>query len=284
MIVFKHIEEGLPQKGQVIFRKTGNLARQVGRDIAFTAVEAIGNDVFPAHFGALLFSVGLRSDGYPGDCDLLGNHRLHAAGKAQLNRPSHLTAIERSLNKGSHHCTKGADVIKVGAHPVPYLPIKLGVLLLFLFHCFLCNLQFCISLPVTAVEGHAVFDVNAVAGSILLHRLHIVANLPFEAYVGHDAKTCFRIYARHVASVRVAIGISVFHIEENDKLITVFDGFRHFSYPPSFHNEPGSDDSSPTGKSPAEAGSSVRGILLPVWREDRSTVYHNRFADRHPVF
>ena len=49
VIVFKHIQDGLPQQFQVLLRKAGDFAGQVGRYMSFRPVEAVGHNVLAAH-------------------------------------------------------------------------------------------------------------------------------------------------------------------------------------------------------------------------------------------
>lgn len=130
VVVLEHIEDGLPEELKVLLRETGGLAGQVCRDIALAAVEPVGDDVLAAHFGALFLGVGLGGDGDAGDGDLLGEHRVHAAGEAQLDRAAHLAAVEGRLDKGSHHRAEGADVKEIGAHPVPDFGVDVRVFFL----------------------------------------------------------------------------------------------------------------------------------------------------------
>ena len=206
VVVFKHIEDGFPQKRKVIIGETGGLAGQIGGDITLAAVETIGDDVFATHFSALLFGICLGGDGHTGDGDLLGYHRLHAAGKAQLHRPAHLAAVESGFYKGGHHGAECTDIIEVGTHPIPDLSVQIRVGPFFLFHVFLRDVQLCIGFPIAAVQGNAVLDINAVAGGVLLYSFHIVADLPLETHVGHDAKAGLRVHPGPIAGVGVVVG------------------------------------------------------------------------------
>ena len=44
------------------------------------------------------------------------------------------------------------------------------------------------------VEGYPILDVDTVSGGVLLHGLHIVADLALEAYIGDQAQACLRVY------------------------------------------------------------------------------------------
>ena len=127
MVVLEHIQDGLPEQLQVVLRKAGGFTGQIGGNIALGAVQGIGYDVFAAHFGALLFGVGLRGDGHTGDGDFLGNDGVNGAGEVQLHRAAHLAAVQCAFHKGGHHGAEGADVVKVGAHEIPQLLIDARV-------------------------------------------------------------------------------------------------------------------------------------------------------------
>ena len=226
VIVFEHVEDGLPQQLQILLREAGDPAGKVGGDKAFRAVEGIGDDVLVAHLGAFFLRVGFGGDGHAGDGDFLRQDGVDAAGKAQLYRPAHLSAVERALDKGGHHRAEGADVKKVLAHKVPNFPIKLGVVFFGGLQV-LAHPQILQRLRVAALQGNLILDVDAVAGIVLLDRLHIVADLALEADIGHQPVAGFWVDAGHVAGVRVAVGVAVLHIEQDNKIVAVFDGFRH---------------------------------------------------------
>ena len=212
-----------------------------------------------AHLCPLLFGVGLGRDGDARDRDLLRDDRIHGAGKAQLHRPAHLPAVERALNKRGHDRAERADVEEVMAHPVTKLAVDVG-------RAFFGGLQIAVDpersngFVVAAVERHAVFDVNAVAGGILLERFDIIADLPLEADVCHEAVAGLGVDAGHIAGVGVAIGVAVFDVEQDDKIIAVSDGFGHvhFLLTVSSRNVSASDDSSRSRMRPAPAASCVR--------------------------
>lgn len=72
---------------------------------------------------------------------------------------------------------------------------------------------------VASVERNAVLDIDTVILTvcriffIFTHQLNIIADFSLQAYVRHDSVAGFRVDTRHISSVRVAVGISVFHIE-----------------------------------------------------------------------
>ena len=84
-----------------------------------------------------------------------------------------------------------------------------------------------VRLKVATVKRHVVLYVYAIALFALLDRFNIIAYLALEADVRHEAIARLRIYARHIARVRVPVGISVFNIKKNYEFIAVPDGF-HF--------------------------------------------------------
>ena len=82
---------------------------------------------------------------------------------------------------------------------------------------------------IAAVQRDGILDVNAVIFVIFLDRLHIVANLPLQADIGHETVAGFRVDAGHVACVGVTVWVAVFNIEQDHKIIAVFDRLRHVS-------------------------------------------------------
>ena len=259
VIVFKHVEYGLPKQRKVVFGEAGGYAGEIRGDEALCAVERIRHNVLASHFGALLFCVGLGGDSDAGYGDFLRDDRVYGAGEANLHRASDLTTVERAFYKRRHYRAKGADVIIICAHIVAQFAVYFWIALLCGFEILRdAERGYCGS--VAAVEGDAVLDVYAVAVLVLFQRFNIVAYFALEAYVGHKAVTGLGVNAGHIACVRIAVGISVFHIEQDHKIIAVFYSFRHFSFPPyfSFHSVSASDDSSRAGMPPVPAGSCGR--------------------------
>ena len=77
VVVLEHIEDCLPQQGQILLGEAGGLAARLAR-LALAAIEAIGDDILSPHLSALFLRVGLGGDGHAGDGDLLGNGGFHA--------------------------------------------------------------------------------------------------------------------------------------------------------------------------------------------------------------
>lgn len=71
VVVFKHIENGLPEHLEVFFGEAGHAAGEVGGNEALCAVKTVGHDVFAAHFGVFILGIGLFGDGDAGDGDFL---------------------------------------------------------------------------------------------------------------------------------------------------------------------------------------------------------------------
>ena len=126
MVILEHIQDGSPQKLQIILGEAGGLPGEVGRDIALGAVEGVRHDVLAAHLSTLLLGIGLGGDGHAGDGDFLRDDGVHRPGKAQLDGAAHLTAVQRTLDEGGHDGTEGADVEVVLTHIVPQLGIDVG--------------------------------------------------------------------------------------------------------------------------------------------------------------
>src|SRR5699024_1864509 len=182
----------------------GDLAGQVGRDKARGPVQAVGDDVLAAHLGALFLRIRLGGDSDAGDGDLLGQDGVDAAGKAQLDRAAHLAAVQRALDKGCHHRAEGADVVEVPAHEIADFPVQ-GRVVLFGGFQVLVHTQVAQSFGVAALEGHLVPDVDAVALGVLFGVLDVIADLPLQADVRHQAAAGLRVHTRHIAGVRVPI-------------------------------------------------------------------------------
>ena len=227
-VQLKHIQDRLPKQRQVVFREPGGFSGQVCGNVALCPVKAVGDDVLPAHFGALFLRVGFRRDGYTGDRDLLGQNGVNASGKAQLYRAAHLTAIQGAFNKGRHDRAEGADVKKVGAHEVPELLVQIFVFFLGLFQLVFVYADSFAGLHVAAVQRNAVFHIDAVAGFALLGGLYIVSDLALQADVRDQTVAGFRVDPRHIACVGISVGVAVLNVKQNDKFITIFDWFHNY--------------------------------------------------------
>ena len=87
----------------------------------------------------------------------------------------------------------------------------------------LIHIEGCESFSVTLIERHVIFDVDPVAGLVFAGCLYKVADFALKADVRDNAMVGFRIDARHIACIRVSIGVAVFHVEKNHEIIPVLD-------------------------------------------------------------
>lgn len=53
MVAFKHVQDCLPEQRKVVLGEPGRLAGEVCRNIAFRAVEPVGDNILSANLGAL---------------------------------------------------------------------------------------------------------------------------------------------------------------------------------------------------------------------------------------
>jgi hypothetical protein len=93
--MLEHLLQRLPEQFQVIFAKAGLLGEE-GRHKAVGHVDAVGHGVLAAHgavVALLLFGLGFGGNGHAGDGVLLGDDGFDRAGKGQLHRAAHLTAV-----------------------------------------------------------------------------------------------------------------------------------------------------------------------------------------------
>jgi len=83
---------------------------------------------------------------------------------------------------------------------------------------------------VLLVQDGALLDVDVVLvafclfGVVWFHGRHVVADFALQADVGDQSLVGFRVDARQVAGVGIAVGVAVSHVEEEDEIIAVFDG------------------------------------------------------------
>ena len=119
MVMIEHVDQGVPEEFQVIFRKT-RLVGKMGGDISFRPVEGIGDDVLASHrpvVAALLFCFLFRRHGHPGDADLHRDDGVDAAGEIQLDGTADLAAVYTS----GHDGTKGPYIKEILTHPLASL-------------------------------------------------------------------------------------------------------------------------------------------------------------------
>ena len=88
------------------------------------------------------------------------------------------------------------------------------------------DIQFCVCRINFFVQNCFFFHEDVIANTVTLRQLDVVTHLALQADVGDKALPCFGIDARQIACIRVSIGVAVFHIEDEHKVISVFD-FAH---------------------------------------------------------
>ena len=227
MIVLEHVDDSIPQKGEVVLRESRRFARQVRRNVALPAIERIGNHVLAAHLGVARFGAFFGGLGYARDGDLLRNDRVDASSERQLHRTSHLAAVERVFHKRRHHRAERAHVVERRAHEVANLLVKLRIILLELLYVFRIDAKRFERASIVHVENGAILHVDVETGIVLLHRFDVVAHFALQAYVRDDAVSGFRVDARHIASIRVTVGVAVLDIEVDNEIVTVLDRIAH---------------------------------------------------------
>ena len=53
------------------------------------------------------------------------------------------------------------------------------------------------------------------------HEPYEIPNFSFERHIGDQPVTGLSVQARHVACIRVTIGVSIFHVKDENKIVTV---------------------------------------------------------------
>ena len=74
------------------------------------------------------------------------------------------------------------------------------------------------------VDFKALFAIHRRALVLFFHQPDKVAHFALERYIGHQAMARFGIQARHIARVRVAVGVAVFDIKNQHKVVAVGEG------------------------------------------------------------
>ena len=136
-------------------------------------------------------------------------------------------------------------------------------------------------LTVQPIERLPVLDIDSPRGLLAHSRLHIVADLALDADICRQAITGFDVDSGHVAGVRVAVGIAVFHIEQDHKFVPVFDCFRHDVSPPFpflfllSRTAAAVHDNSPRRTRTAPPGSAVREVSHSAFPPAQSAAFHS---------
>ena len=212
-IIFKHIDNRLPQQRQIVFTEACHLACQISRNIAINAIQSIRHDILASHLGALIFCILFRRNCHSGNRNLLRHNRINAASKTKLHRTANLTTVQRRFHKSCHNCTKSTDIKEIFAHKLAnflvYFRIVFFQLFDFLFICTPSNIG-CI---IAIIQRNAVLDINLIAFFILAQRLDTISDLALQAHIRNNTITGFRINTRHIACIRIAIRIAVFYIK-----------------------------------------------------------------------
>ena len=81
-----------------------------------------------------------------------------------------------------------------------------------------------VGLPVLFIENGAFLHVDVPPVLAAMGKFDVIADLALEAHVGHEAEIRFRIDARHVACIGVAVGIAAGHIEQQHEIVAIGDG------------------------------------------------------------
>ena len=93
VVVFKHIEDSVPQQLQIFLGKAGGFPGQVGGNESFASIHSVGNNEFLTHFGVFPLSILFGGNGHSGDGYFLRKDRVQASGKTKLHWTPHLAAV-----------------------------------------------------------------------------------------------------------------------------------------------------------------------------------------------
>jgi hypothetical protein len=72
-----------------------------------------------------------------------------------------------------------------------------------------------------------ILAVKSTRPSIRLYQFNIVSHLPLQAHIRHDALVGVGLDARHVAGVRITIGVAIGHIEKDQNVMSVRNDIVH---------------------------------------------------------
>lgn len=85
VVVLEHIDKAFPEEFQIVIGEP-RLLSEMGGDVAFGAIERVGDDLLLPHHPAFL-TVPLGCDCQTGDGDLLLEDRVNATGKVDCTGP-----------------------------------------------------------------------------------------------------------------------------------------------------------------------------------------------------
>ena len=237
-VVLEHVPQGLEQQRQVRLGEAGALAGVVGErggDEAVGAVQAVGDDVLAAHgavvaalFGGvvalgpgLLFR--LVGGGHAGDRNFQRQHGLDGLCEADLHGAADLPGVDAR----GEHAAEGADVVEIVAHEAAKagrLVVGLRRELLVFGGGRVAGAQRDIGFAMLLVQHGAFGDVDAETRRVGAGDLDIVADLALEADVADQPVSRLWVHPRHVAGVRVAVGVAVLDVEEQHELVPALQG------------------------------------------------------------
>lgn len=232
MIIFEHIDDGLPQKIQIVFTKVCDFSCQIGRNVAFDLVQGIGNNELAPDFRLFIQRIFFCRDCYARQRNLLRSNRIDASGKPKLDRAAHLSAVQSAFHKGGHDSPESTNIKEIGTHEVSQHSIRIRI---FLFGRFdIIDAYIRQGFFITLLQRYIFFDVDPIPRLIFLGGFHIVSDLTFQSDIGHKAKPRFRIHARHIPRIRISIRVAIRHIEKNHEIVSVMNHFCHLLIPPLY--------------------------------------------------
>ena len=139
-----------------------------------------------------------------------GNDRPDAPAECKLNGASDLTGLR--VHAGAHDGPERSNVEVVAAHVAANLLHIVAGRLVWI------QIQRLVGLLMPAIENGLSLDVDGVRWLAPGRQLHEVADLPFQAHVGDDPLARLGIDSGEIPGIRVAIGVAVHHIEEEDEV------------------------------------------------------------------
>lgn len=172
-----------------------------------------------------LLVLPLLGDRDSSDGDLARHDGVDGPGKGELHRASDLAAV---VVTDREHSPEQAHVVVATAH----LLATLVVCLLAVLHRVLVHRR---GRRKLGVQGNpAVAHEDAEAGGLRppwsevqigtvwrLRQIDKVADLALQADVGDDALECLGVHPWEVARVRVAVGVAVGHVEQDEEIVTL---------------------------------------------------------------
>ena len=215
MVFPEHFFKGFPKNIQVVIGKSRLCGKMSGNESMCT-IQTVRNGKFATHRSVvtfLFFGFGFCRHSHTSNAMLGRNNRINGTRKSHLNRSANLAGIFSS----THHSTKSSNIEILSTHKFASCFRLIGIFLFrfygFAVVCFVNGI----------IQNSLFFNENVVTLFALFRKLNEITNFAFQADIRNQAIARFGVKTRQITCVWIAIGITILHIKEKDKIVTLCD-------------------------------------------------------------